>query len=81
MGLLLTMFLPRKPVRISLFIYESSRLGLHEIDVSLDNDQLAEMLGIKRRLTTPYHPQVCFVNATFFHVNRMCNWLLRLFGY
>ena len=45
------------------------------------NDQLAEMLGIKRRLTTPYHPQVCFVNATFFHVNRMCNWLFRLFGY
>ena len=27
------------------------------------NDQLAEMLGIKRRLTTPYHPQVCFVNV------------------
>ena len=23
------------------------------------NDQLSEMLGIKRRLTTPYHPQVC----------------------
>ena len=27
------------------------------------NDQLSEMLGIKRRLTTPYHPQVCSMNA------------------
>ena len=27
------------------------------------NDQLSEMLGIKRRLTTPYHPQVCFMNV------------------
>ena len=26
------------------------------------NDQLSEMLGIKRRLTTPYHPQVCSMN-------------------
>ena len=25
------------------------------------NDQLAKMLSIKRRLTTPYHPQVCFI--------------------
>ena len=25
------------------------------------NNQLAKMLGIKRRLTTPYHPQVCFI--------------------
>ena len=45
------------------------------------NDQLAEMLGIKRRLTTPYHPQVCFVNATFIHVNRMYNWLSGYSGY
>ena len=45
------------------------------------NDQLAEMLGIKRRLTTPYHHQVCFVNATFFHVNRMRNWLSGYSGY
>ena len=25
------------------------------------NDQLAKMLGIMRRLTTPYHPQVFFI--------------------
>ena len=27
------------------------------------NDQLTEMLGIKRRLTTAYHPQVCSMNV------------------
>ena len=27
------------------------------------NDNLAEMLGIKRKLTTPYHPQVCCMNV------------------
>ena len=27
------------------------------------NDQLSEMLGIKRRLTTPYHSQVCSMNV------------------
>ena len=27
------------------------------------NDQLAKMLGIERRLTTPYHPQVCLFLA------------------
>ena len=26
------------------------------------NDQLSEMLGLKKRLTTPYHPQVCSMN-------------------
>lgn len=31
------------------------------------NDRLAKMLGIKRRLTTPYHPQVCFMNAIFWY--------------
>ena len=27
------------------------------------NDQLSEMLGIKGRVTTPYNPEVCSINA------------------
>ena len=30
-----------------------------EFNNKLD-DLLSDLLGIKRRLTTPYHPQVCF---------------------
>ncbi|KAL5515716.1 hypothetical protein EMCRGX_G000921 [Ephydatia muelleri] len=32
------------------------------------NDQLSEMLGIKRRLTTPYHPQVCSMNVIVYRL-------------
>ena len=45
------------------------RMGLPRVVLSDNgcrneiNDNLAEILGIKRRLTTPYHPQVCCMNA------------------
>ena len=46
-----------------------------EFDNHLDT-MLADLLGIKRRLTTPYHPQV---NPIVLH-NNCCSYYLVLFN-
>jgi len=63
------------------------RMGIPQVVVSdqkgefnntLD-DELATLLGISRRLTTPYHPQENVLNTTVIHLMAKCAMILYMY--